>query len=393
MVYLVILLLILIGIYVYDVKGFPKQKIEFFYFVLLLLSFTSGLGYRLGTDMLNYEASYEDYLPIQDITSLSYFTSMDNRMPLWVFISSLFRTLGFPFVAFHLFQTMTINFAVGYVVKKYSNTWFTVLLLYYVTLFPLFNYEIMRESFAISVFLFSVPYLIRTQYVRYYICALIAFGFHLSAFILFLVPIVNVIPNNKWGVSVGLFFSLFVILFANIFTSNLLFLLDVELFQEQATAYFSNERYATSRMSLSFWVNISFFVIFPFILYLKYLYDGEDKLICIFRLVVIFALVYCCTIIVPIFYRINNYFTLFFFIYLSSIVLNKKSLFGFPVSCINLIGRVVIVLFFISKLYIFFSSSIGDTSFSSYKRYYPYSSIFMKKLDKERERIYYILSI
>ena len=393
MVYLVLLLLILIGIYVYDIKGILKKKLEFFYFVLILLSFVSGLSYRLGTDILSYEASYGDYMPLQDIDSWAYFTSIDNRMPLWVFISSLFRTVGVPFAAFHLFQTMTINFAVGYVVKKYSNTWFTVLLLYYVTLFPLFNYEIMRESFAISVFLYSVPYLIRTQYIRYYIFALIAFGFHLSAFVLFLVPLVSVIPNNKWGVGIGLFFSLFIILFANMFTSNLLLLMDVDLFQEQATAYFSDERYATSRMSLSFLANIFFFVIFPFILYLKYLYDGEAKLICIFRLVIIFAVVYCCTIIVPIFYRINNYFTLFFFIYLSSIVLNKKSLFGFPVSSINLIGRVVIVLFFISKLYVFFSSSIGDTSFSSYKRYYPYSSIFTKKSDKERERIYYILSI
>lgn len=392
MVYLFLFLLILIGIYVYDIKGFSKKKLEFFYFVLILLSFTSGLSYRLGTDVLNYEAFYEDYLPFQDINSWSYFTSIDNRMPLWVFVSSLFRTFGLPFFVFHLFQTMTINLAVGYVVKKYSNDWFTVLVLYYVALFPMFNYEIMRESFAISVFLFSISYLIHREYLKYYICAFIAFGFHLSAFVLFLVPFVNIIPNNKWGVALGMLVPLMIIVFANFFTSNLLLLLDVDLFQEQATSYFSDERYATSKMSLSFLVNIFFFVIFPFVLYLKYVHDKERKLISIFRLIVIFSIVYCCTIVVPIFYRINNYFTVFIFIYLAGMVTSKKSLLGLSTSIINPIGRLMLVLFVITKIYVFFSSSIGDSSFPSYRRYYPYSSVFTKQLDQERERIYYVLS-
>lgn len=392
MVYLVLFLLMLIGIYVYDVKGFQKKKLEFFYFILILLSFTSGLSYRLGTDILSYEASYEDYLTLQDIDSWGYFTSMDNRMPLWVFISSFFRTLGLPFVAFHLFQTMIVNLAVGYVVKKYSNAWFTVLVLYYVTLFPMFNYEIMRESYAVSVFLFSIPYLLHSQYLKYYICAFIAFGFHLSAFVLFLVPFVNIIPNNKWGVALGMLVPLMIIVFANFFTSNLLLLLDVDLFQEQATSYFSDERYATSKMSLSFLVNIFFFVIFPFVLYLKYVHDKERKLISIFRLIVIFSIVYCCTIVVPIFYRINNYFTVFIFIYLAGMVTSKKSLLGLSTSIINPIGRLMLVLFVITKIYVFFSSSIGDSSFPSYRRYYPYSSVFTKQLDQERERIYYVLS-
>lgn len=383
----------LIGIYVYDIKGIREKKLEFFYFVLILLSFTSGLSYRLGTDILNYEASYGDYMPLQEIDSWTYFTSIDNRMPLWVFISSLFRTVGLPFAAFHLFQTMTINLAVGYVVKKYSNTWFTVLLLYYVTLFPLFNYEIMRESFAISVFLFSVPYLIRAQYVRYYILAAIALGFHKSASVLFLVPLINIIPNNKWGVGIGLILALCAITFANVFRSNLLILLDIDFFQENATAYFSNERYATSRMSLSFLINISFYVIFPFLLYLKYAYEKEKKAQSISRLLVIFSLVYCCSIVVPIFYRINNYFTIFFHIYLAGVLLNRKIANVILAKLINFAGRILIIFFFLSKIYIFFSSSIGETSFSSYRRYYPYSSIFTKQIDKEREYIYYILSI
>lgn len=392
MVYLVLFLLMLIGIYVYDVKGFGKKQLEFFYFVLLLLSFTSGLSYRLGTDILNYEASYEDYLPFQDIDSWSYFISMDNRMPLWVFISSLFRTFGLPFFAFHLFQTMTINLTVGYVIKKYSNAWFTVLVLYYVTLFFPFNYEIMRESFAVSVFLLSIPYLLHRQYLKYYIGAFIAFGFHLSAFVLFLVPFINIIPNNKWGRLIGLFLPLFIIVFANIFTSKLLLLLDIDLFEEQATYYFSNEMYATSRFSLSFLVNVAFYAVFPFVLLYKYIYDEDRKLLSIFHLVIIFAIVYCCAIIVPIFYRINNYFTIILFIYLAGMITSKKSLFKLPKCCVNLVGRFILVVFVLSKIYVFFSSSIGDSSFPSYRRYYPYSSIFTKQIDKEREYIYYVLS-
>lgn len=389
MVYILLLFLLLIGVYVYDIKHLCKNRLPFFYFILLLFSFTSGLSYRLGTDIIGYSAEYELYWSLSDVNTWSYFISFQDRMPLWVFLLSLFRTLGLPFAAFHLFQALMINFSIGYIVRKYSNAWFSIILLYYVTLFTLFNYEIMRESLAISVFFFSIPYLLRSQYFKFYICALIALGFHLSSSILLLVPLIKLIPQNKYGVVIGIIISFSILLFANIFTSNLLLILNVDLFQDKAISYFSNERYATSKFSVSLLANIGFFVILPYVIFLRYLKNQVEKTVIVFRFVVVFTVIYCCTIVVPIFYRINNYFTIFFLIYLGDLLSLRKGC-----DCLSYKrgynwASVLVILFVILKINVFFTSLIGDTSFPSYKRYYPYSSVFTKEVDRDRENIYY----
>ena len=258
MTYLFLLLLILIGVYLYDIRGSKRNKVEFFYFVVFLLSITTGLSYRLGIDMTRYMESYNDYKSLFRIDSFDYFFSFQGEAPLWVFTASCFRTFGLPFCVFHLFQTLFVNSAVAFVIRKYADCSFVALLLYIVTLFPTFNYEIMRESLAVATFLYAVPYLFRSQYIHYYCLAFISFGFHLSAFVVLLVPLIKLVPNNKFGLFLGVLLALLILFFADIFRLQLLVLLDIDMFADNALSYFSSEKYSTSLLSISFLLNLLF---------------------------------------------------------------------------------------------------------------------------------------
>lgn len=381
-------MLILIGIYLYDVRGGKRNKVEFFYFVVFLLSITTGLSYRLGIDMTRYMESYNDYKSLFRIDSFDYFFSFQGEAPLWVFTASCFRTFGLPFCIFHLFQTLFVNSAVAFVIRKYADCSFVALLLYIVTLFPTFNYEIMRESLAVATFLYAVPYLLRSQYIHYYCLAFIAFGFHLSAFVTLGVPLIKFIPNNKFGLFVGVLLALSILIFADIFRSQLLILLDVDIFADKALSYFSNAKYSTSLLSISFLFNLLFYILLPSVLFIKYVQSHDVKKVQIFRLVLFYIFVYCCTIVVPIFYRINNYFTIFFLIYLSGFVTIKNKVSMLSINATRFLGYVLISLFIIMKIRVYCLPLFDGCSLPSYVRYYPYSSIFTKQLDKDREKLY-----
>ncbi len=388
MIYIFLLLLILIGIYLYDVRGGKRNKVEFFYFVIFLLSITTGLSYRLGIDMTRYMDNYVDYKSLFKIDSFDYFFSFQGEAPLWVFTASCFRTFGLPFFIFHLFQTLFINSAIAFVIRKYAACSFVALLLYVVTLLPTFNYEIMRESLAVATFLYAVPYLLRSQYIHYYCLAFIAFGFHLSAFVVILVPLVKLIPNNKLGLFVGVSLALLILFFADVFRSQLLMLLDIDIFADKTLSYFSNEKYSTSSLSISFLFNLLFYILLPSFLYIKYVRSHDVKKVQIFRLVLLYIFVYCCTIVVPIFYRINNYFTIFFLIYLSGFITIKERLLVLSRSTTRFLGYISISLFIFMKIHAYCLPLFDGCNLPSFVRYYPYSSIFTKQLDKDREKLY-----
>lgn len=389
MIYLILLFFILIGVFLYDIKKYKKKKVEYFYFIFILMSLITGLSYRLGGDIINYIYEYDEYVSIFDNkVNFLYFFSFHDRMPLWVFFNVLFRTIDAEFYLFHLFQVCMINFAVCSVLKKYTNCSFCSILLYGVLAFPLFNYEIMRESLAVSVFLYSVRFFVKFRFFPYYICSLIAFGFHMSAIVLFIIPLIKLIPNTKIGTMIMIVGCLFILLFSDLFISYLLVILNVDFLAQKAFGYFTRERYGSSTLSISFLANILFYLFLPY--YVIYLHNKNNnvKELEIYRLVAIYSIVYCCSQIVPIFYRVNNYFVIFFIAYFvntTSVKYSKQMIIN---KITHQISFFIIVLFICLKINNVYLAPVGYTSFPSYRRYIPYSSIFTEERDLEREKFY-----
>lgn len=73
MVYLFVFILIFIGIVVYDISNHKRNKVLYFTSIFLIMSFVSGLSYRLGTDMIAYSKEYYLYKSLFDIDDVFYF--------------------------------------------------------------------------------------------------------------------------------------------------------------------------------------------------------------------------------------------------------------------------------------------------------------------------------
>ena len=91
-------MLILIGIYLYDVRGGKRNKVEFFYFVIFLLSITTGLSYRLGIDMTRYMDNYVDYKSLFKIDSFDYFFPFKVRLHYGCLQRLVLELLACPFL-------------------------------------------------------------------------------------------------------------------------------------------------------------------------------------------------------------------------------------------------------------------------------------------------------
>lgn len=352
------------------------------------MSFVSGLSYRLGTDMIAYSKEYYLYKSLFDIDDVFYFFSIHNREPLWVFISSFFRTFGLPFFIFHLFQVCVVNFAVCRIFKERTECKFISILVYLILIFTQFNYEIMRESFSVSIFLFSYNYLLKSQYLKYYLFSTIAIGFHISAIILFFLPIVKLLPKGLLGGVLVLACCILLLVLGDIFKMQMLSILDVDFLSEKASGYFSSDRYSSSKWNISYLLNLSFYLVLPMLIYCYYYKKRNFQKIDIFCIVSAYMFVYTCTIIFPIFYRINNYFIIFFIVYIVeiySIKLYTKYIYNIFLNCA---GILLLLLFLGFKFYNVYLQPMAESSELSYRRYYPYSSIFTQDTDNVRERIY-----
>ena len=381
------MILVFTGIIKYDIGGHKNGKASYFLFIFVVISFTTGLSYRLGSDIIGYSNEYYEYSSLTNIHSLSYFTSFDDRMPLWVFVNSFFRTLGCDFYVLHLFQVLAINLSIYTVLRKYTNCSFFSLLFYLVTVFLMYNYEIMREALAVSVFLYSTKYLVKSKYLQYFIFCFIAIGFHMSALITLIIPIFRYIISFKYGL-IFIVAICFIILLGSRYVSNqLLILIEVEMLKDKAISYFSKDRYSTSVLGIGSLFNIAFNVLLPFLLYIQYLRKNNERMKEIFWGVACYGIVHCLSLVIPIFYRFNNYFYIFFIIYLIDIATLRFYIGNVKAKSIKGLVFLILFVFSFGKFYAICTAKVGDSSYLSYKRYYPYSSIFTEERDFQREKI------
>ena len=97
MLYIFILLLIFIGIYQYDYRHVDRGRL--FYWILLLIIFIclAGFRYRMGTDSINYETTYERDIPTLDRLKLMDFYDL-RYMPGYILLASVSRTISNEFM-------------------------------------------------------------------------------------------------------------------------------------------------------------------------------------------------------------------------------------------------------------------------------------------------------
>lgn len=169
------------------VSNHNQHKTLIIYSSTLFISIILGLRYEVGTDWSTYELIYEN----SQYDTLSF----SGIEPLFILIYKCLNSLELPYFASNIFIVfiqllLTQKFASQY--PKYSH----YIISFFFLCGALFSYlNIQRQGVAISIFLFSLKYLINREKYKFLACTLLAFLFHYSAVIL---PIAYLITSEKF---------------------------------------------------------------------------------------------------------------------------------------------------------------------------------------------------
>lgn len=153
------------------------------FIVMLLLIFFIGLRGFIITDFVYYYRFfyYLDIKNVNEILSLGLYEpgfllytyickSLVDNYYVWIFISSLIDI-----------------FLLYFAFKRYSYNLILSFIVYMSFMGLLFEFNLMRNSKAILIFLISLKYIERKEFIKYFLCNIIAITFHFSA--VFYIPL------------------------------------------------------------------------------------------------------------------------------------------------------------------------------------------------------------
>ena len=157
MIYFIVLIILLFFAFIYDFANTKVGRKIAYYSILIGLICLSGFRYRVGGDTLSYMLTYPN---MPNLKQLGNFDYIDLKLqPLWVLLVSISKSVTEEFYMLQLFHAIIINTLIFSFIKTNTKYIFTAILLYYIGYFGYFNFEIMRESIAISIFLYSIKFL------------------------------------------------------------------------------------------------------------------------------------------------------------------------------------------------------------------------------------------
>lgn len=395
MIYFLILALILMLIYHYDYQCHNIGRKLSYFSVLVIFILVSGLRYRIGIDSVVYEYAYKD---LPNISQLFTFDYSSTRFGIgYLLLNAVARSISDEFVALQFIHALFVNAIIFYFFYRNSKHIFTSILFYYIFLYTNYNFEILRESCAIAVFLLAWPFCVKKKWFKYYLISVIAILFHPSAAITLIVPLIF-LPGIRKFFQINSFtpwiiialFGIGQIIAAKFF--DWIRLMDIASMDSYANTY-ENSHYAEGR-NLNIIGMIAFFISTLFYpLFLGWLIKIKKIKVSIphFKLVIgmVLVFVYISTLkqSLYILYRFLNYFYPFLILFLSDIIFSYLDIFKQKIK----FSFGVWILFFLPIITISLTQYKEDTEVAGikkYSRYYPYETVIFKDTDPKREMLF-----
>lgn len=397
MIYIAIVILLLVLSYIYDYRGGQKGRLFWWIFMMTVMICVAGLRYRMGTDSIRYEVHYQWQPPLSQLKSSDFHHT--RFAPFFIILSSVCRTITSDFVIIQMIVAVVVNCTIFRFIWRMTPHIFVAALFYFFFLYFMLNMEVLRESFAVCIFLWSWPFIEKRKWWKYYCMAILAFMFHVSAIVLFLLPLCF-LPGVRNLFMLGK--RTFVIVPSLLALSYVLgyFLLDwmkfltlSDVIVERAATYSKNPLKGTLFNAVGAATTIIEYVLFPmtalyFIKMKRGLFHrkatwGEEC-----QEVMTMVAVYVGTLSIGMFIlgRYNHYFQIFALITVADFIFSSVSV-GRRLIRMNFVYW---TLFFMSILGLrfyssWFSSYSKNGRVKTYMMYYPYSDQFTKEISHERE--------
>jgi len=379
MIYLIVLFLLIILSLRYDILGKTKNFVFWYRFVLFVFILIAGLRWRLGVDTPNYLAYFYYWHPTLDKFSFTEYGL--GKDPFYVLINSVVKTLGGRFYIVQLIQASIVNVLIFKYIKKHSSYFFTCVSLYYLSFYYSFNMEIMRASISVVICLFAYDYFLDKKWLKGYLLLCLALMFHLQTIVMFVLPIFLFLRLNKLGIAIIFGAFIFALFVNKIFGQYLMMLSAVsDAGAEKIDVYLNSEKYGDQTHNLKFMA----VMYFPYIIYsiasLIYLkkYDNKNLLLRLEPLLLFGVIFVVMELNLYIAYRFVDFFKIYFILFFSELFISliKRD-------C-SLSRGVTFARTFIIFIPFFFM--ISFSRYQQLARFYPYSSVIEKKIDKKREK-------
>lgn len=377
MLYLTIIIYLILSALIYDFIEIKNGKNINFYVIYILFICLSGFRYYVGGDTFNYIYQHNFIPTLSELPHTN--IGVTKFSPLWLLLSSTAKSITDSFILVQFIHAIIVNSVIFKFIKDNTRNIFTSILLYFIGYYFYFNFEILRESLAISMFILSLKYYNKNKWFYYYIYAFVAFLFHYSAIILFVIPLLK---------NVKIKYRYILILFvAGVFLNKVLLNYLNSLSGNTIVSYYI-ELYKTYNYTFYGLISIALF----YIVYPKFLIILNRNFLKInykfYKLFNIYMLLGASSALFFIFFRFLNYFTPVLFLLLADMLhaLYEREI---------LIKRMrIIVVTFLLVAFIHCSKYFSDTSKYAagsrwYSHWYPYYSIFNKKIDPIREKFVY----
>lgn len=338
----------------------------------------AAFRYRIAPDSVAYAFFFDT--EIKNLGDITYKYLFESRLrPLWLLFCSASKSLG-GYYTFQFLTSVLTLFTVYFFFRKFSKYAFTSSLIFYITFYHYFSMEILRESVAISLFLWAIIWNYKSPVLSWLLCIL-TFWIHQFAIVtLFFYSCIKLHIRYSLLIALSLFvFLLFLYLKEPLVTIQGIF----NLIHRESFENYDIDR----QMSISGYVYHHLKIIFPliFIFYAKrkQLFSSLATEEIFVKMTIIYILFVAIRIhSVPFMERYQNY--LIFFIMVTSasfiIVYLKKQ---------QKLIRTLLFLLSITTLLFYSWAPLYEphtvTNIPGYKRYYPYNSIFDQGIDSARE--------
>lgn len=369
----------------YDVNHAKGGRILYFALEAISLILLFGLRYRVGGDSLMYEEEWHNMPSLAELRVQGAFQNLRNQ-PLYYLLVALIKEFGGGFVLFQIVHAIIVNTVFFKIIKQYCGHIFTAVLFYFFFMSFNSNTEILKESLAISVFLISLKYLLAHKWFPYYICCIIAFNFHVSAIICFILPLIMRVCAKQWHVKDILLYTVLFGLFSAIYVKYLpSFLTYINAIALISTTNVNKMETYTSMLGnsnavgyLMYLVNVLVILFFSYVMRRNKLTTTMHNIT--MNMMVVFT---SLNMIVPIMgARWSGYFSLLYYICLADM------LYSFKVNN-GLLKLATIFSFLYITVSVIHSQIAPDPwapgKIPTYVRYIPYHSVFDKKTEPERE--------
>lgn len=380
MTYLFILIFLIYCVYFYDIQGKTSGKKMSMFFVFLSFVLLSTLRFRVGGDALFYEDIFPELPYLQDYLYFVQHTNFLDYQPLWILFVSLSKTISNEIVLFQLLHSLIFNIALLIFLKKYSLKPFSVLTILFVSLlYFYYSFEIQRETVGISIFMISIKYLEERKWLIYYLLSFLAFMFHISAVLLFLLPFMSYIKFNQVLLWVTLFSSVLVYIFRDAILNLIISLLFIDTMRDKMEVYAEFEFSA-----LGFWAfySVRVFLLIPIMLYNVKNGLHENR----FRW--FYPTFFVVSVMAQFFVGFERLLNYLFPVYL---ILIADFFYAYYPKIENKLqksfisGAIILHVFFIMSYKLFFTNDYGQRYASLF---FPYTSIFNPEIIQERQYFY-----